>query len=44
MISILFLAADPTDASHLRLGEEVREIREKLQLSKEREEFDLHAE
>src|SRR6185436_3521793 len=34
VISILFLAADPTDASRLRLGEEFREIQEKLKLSK----------
>lgn len=39
MIRILFLAADPTSAARLRLGEEVREIREKLQLSKFRDEF-----
>ncbi len=38
---ILFLAADPTDAARLRLGEEVRSIREKLQLAKLREQFDL---
>lgn len=42
MISILFLAADPTDASRLRLGEELREIQEKLQLAKLREQFQLH--
>jgi CHAT domain len=41
VISILFLAADPTDASRLRLGEELREIQEKLQLSKYREQFVL---
>jgi len=41
-IHILFLAADPTDASRLRLGEEFREIQEKLRLSKERERFELH--
>jgi len=40
--SILFLAADPTDASRLRLGEELREIQEKLQLAKLRERFRLH--
>ncbi len=40
--TILFLAADPSDASRLRLGEELREIQEKLQLSKEREKFSLH--
>jgi hypothetical protein len=38
-ISILFLAADPTDASRLRLGEESREIQEKLQLSRLRDRF-----
>ena len=42
MIKILFMAADPTDASRLRLGEELREIQEKLQLSKAREAFELH--
>lgn len=41
-VSILFLAADPTDASRLRLGEELREIQEKLQLAKMRENFFLH--
>lgn len=41
-ISILFLSADPTDASRLRLGEELREIQEKLQLAKLRERFTLH--
>jgi len=41
-LSILFLAADPTDASRLRLGEELREIQEKLKLSKFRENFQLH--
>ena len=40
-IPILFLAADPTDSSRLRLGEELREIQEKLQLAKLRERFDL---
>jgi len=38
---ILFLAADPTDAARLRLGEEVRAIQEKLQLAKLRERFNL---
>lgn len=42
VISILFLAADPTDASRLRLGEEAREIQQKLQLAKFRERFELH--
>jgi len=41
MVSILFLAADPTDATRLRLGEELREIQEKLQLAKLRERFTL---
>jgi DNA-binding PadR family transcriptional regulator len=40
-ISILFLSADPTDASRLRLGEELREIQEKLQIAKLREKFSL---
>lgn len=38
-IKILFLSADPTDATHLRLDQEKRDIREKLQLSKHRERF-----
>jgi len=33
-VRILFLSADPTDSSRLRLGEEIREIQEKLQLAK----------
>jgi hypothetical protein len=37
--SILLLAADPTNASRLRIGEEFREIQEKLQLAKLREKF-----
>ena len=41
MTSILFLAADPTDASRLRLGEEFREIQEKLKLAQLRERFKL---
>lgn len=40
-VSVLFLAADPTNASRLRLGEEVREIGEKLQLSRMRKYFKL---
>jgi hypothetical protein len=42
MVSILFLAADPTDATRLRLGEELREIQEKLQLAQLRDRFVLH--
>ncbi len=42
MISILLLAADPSDASRLRLSEEFREIQEKLQLSRLRDRFVLH--
>jgi hypothetical protein len=42
MVPILFLAADPTDASRLRLGEELREIQEKLQMAKLRQQFQLH--
>jgi hypothetical protein len=40
-ISILFLAADPTNASRLRLGEEFREIDEQLTLAKQRDHFSL---
>jgi len=40
-VSILFLAADPTDASRLRLGEEFREIQEKLKLARLRDNFTL---
>ncbi len=42
VISILFLSADPTDAARLRLGEELREIQDKLQLAKLRDRFALH--
>jgi hypothetical protein len=38
---ILFLSADPTDVSRLRLGQELREIQEKLQLAKMRDKFSL---
>jgi len=36
-IKILFLSADPSDSARLRLGQESREIRENLQLSKQRD-------
>ncbi|RUT03657.1 hypothetical protein DSM106972_052960 [Dulcicalothrix desertica PCC 7102] len=42
-IKILFLAADPSDCTRLRLGQELRNIREKLQLSKERDKFSLES-
>ena len=42
VVTVLFLSADPTDASYLRLGTELREIQEKLQLAKQRERFELH--
>jgi hypothetical protein len=38
-IPILFLASDPVNAKRLRVGEESREIREKLQLGKFRDNF-----
>jgi hypothetical protein len=41
IISILFLSADPSDASRLRLGEEFREIQEKLTSAKLRDRFKL---
>jgi hypothetical protein len=40
-VCILFLAADPTDASRLRVGQELREIQEKLQLSARRDQIEL---
>ncbi len=42
VINVLFAAADPTDATRLRLGEELREIQEKIQLAKLRKRFVLH--
>lgn len=38
---ILFLASDPKNTSRLRLGEEFREIQEKLKLAKLRDNFQL---
>jgi len=43
MIKILFLASDPTDSNRLRLGQELRDIREKLQLAKQRDTFSLES-
>lgn len=40
-IKILFLAADPSNATRLRLGQELRDIRERLQLAKDRDRFIL---
>ncbi|MBD2775536.1 CHAT domain-containing protein [Iningainema tapete] len=40
-IKILFLASDPSDASRLRLGQELRDIQQGLQLAKQREKFVL---
>jgi len=40
-MTILFLAADPTNAARLRLGEELREISEQLALAEHRERFNL---
>jgi hypothetical protein len=42
-VKILFLAADPSDAARLRLGQELRDIRERLQLSKQRDRFLLES-
>jgi hypothetical protein len=42
MIRILFLSASPTDEARLRVDKEAREIREKLQLAKMRENFEYH--
>ena len=40
---ILFLASSPTNASRLRLGQELRDIRERLQLAKFRDMFILES-
>ena len=40
---VLFLAADPSDSARLRLGQELREIRENLQRSKYREKLRLES-
>lgn len=40
-ISILFLSADPSEASHLRTNQEFREINEKLTLTRQRDRFIL---
>jgi hypothetical protein len=42
-VKILFLASDPSDAVRLRLGQELRDIRERLQLSKYRDSFLLES-
>jgi hypothetical protein len=41
MRKILVLAANPKDTPHLRLDEEVREIGDRLQQAKQRDQFDL---
>lgn len=41
-IKILFLCSDPTNTTRLRLGEESREIQEKIKLSKYRDFFEFH--
>jgi hypothetical protein len=41
--TILFLAADPSDASRLRLGEELREIDERLRAAKLRDSLELRS-
>lgn len=38
-IKILFLTSDPTNASRLRLGQELRDIQQRLQLAKYRDKF-----
>ncbi len=39
LVKILFLAADPSDASRLRIGQELRDIQERLKLGKYRDRF-----
>ena len=43
IVKILFLAADPSDERRLRLLQELRDIRERLQLSKDRDKFILES-
>ena len=38
-ITILLITADPSDATRLRLGEELREIQQRLQLGRNRDRF-----
>jgi len=38
-ITILLITADPSDATRLRLGEELREIQQRLQLGRNRDCF-----
>ncbi|WP_414564250.1 MULTISPECIES: CHAT domain-containing protein [unclassified Anabaena] len=40
-VKILFLAADPSDASRLRLGQELRDIKERLQIAKEAHKYQI---
>lgn len=42
-VTVLFLAADPSDIARLRLGQELRDIRENLQRSKQRDTFRLES-
>ncbi len=42
-VKVLFLAADPSDSARLRLGQELRDIRDNLQRSKQRENFLLES-
>src|SRR4051794_18807298 len=41
LTKILILAAEPSDTARLRLGREVREIKESLRRSKNRDHFEL---
>jgi len=40
-LTILLITADPSDFTRLRLGQEIREIRQRLQLAKARDKFKL---
>lgn len=41
-VTILFVAADPSDAARLRIGAEFRELDEKLRLGRQRDRLHLH--
>lgn len=43
LIKVLFLSSDPSDAARLRLGQELRDIREGLHRSKNRDIFVLES-
>lgn len=43
IIRVLFISADPTNATRLRVSQEIREIKEKLQMAKKREQLQFES-